>query len=119
MGVAITPQTPIWGLRISIEQLSLTLYPTFLIPAVVFWYLDIRSHRKSAVQPKGCKRVGVHATSNVSDEYDDHKFADGVQANTEASGEPRWKAKALFIYPIKSCAPIEVMDSEVEGTGFA
>jgi hypothetical protein len=65
----IAPQTPVWGLGISIEQLILVLYPTLLIPAAIFWYLDIRGRRKLAVQPKGYKRVGVHATaSNVSDE---------------------------------------------------
>ena len=116
--MAITTQTLTWGLGISIEQLILILSPTFLIPAAIFWYLDIRSRGKSAVQPKGCKRIGVHAASNISDEYDDHKYAEGVQAGTEASGELRWKVKALFIYPIKSCAPIELMDSEVEGSGL-
>jgi hypothetical protein len=117
--MAITLQTLIGGLGTSIEQLILILHPTFLISAAIFWYLGIRSRRKSAVQPKGYKRVGVHAASNISDEYDDHKYAEGVQAGTDASGEPRWKVKALFIYPIKSCAPIELMDSEVEGTGLA
>jgi uncharacterized protein YcbX len=116
--MVIAPQTPVWGLGISIEQLILVLYPTLLIPAAIFWYLDIRGRRKVAVQPKGYKRIGVHAAaSNVSDEYDDHKYAEGVQAGVEASGEPRWKVKALFIHPIKSCAPIELMDLEVEGTG--
>jgi hypothetical protein len=116
--MVITTQTLIWGLGISIEQLILILCPTFLIPATIFLYLDIRSRGRSVVQPKGCKRIGVHAASNIFDEYDDHKYAGGVQAGTEASGEPRWKVKALFIYPIKSCAPIELMDSEVEGSGL-
>jgi uncharacterized protein YcbX len=117
--MAITPQTPVWGLGISIEQLILLLYPTFLIPTAIFWYLDIRRRRHSAVKPKGYKKIGVQDSSNISDEYEDHKYAQGVEAGTEASGEPRWKIKALFIYPIKSCAPIELTDSEVEGTGLA
>ena len=37
----------------------------------------------------------------------------------KSQGEPRWKVKALFIYPIKSCASIELTDSEVDGTGLA
>ena len=117
--MAITPQSPVRGLGISIEQLILVLYPTFLIPAAIFWYFDIRHRRKSAVKPKGYKRIGVQSHSNICDEYDDHKYAQGVEAGAEASGEPRWKVKALFIYPIKSCAPIELTDSEVEGVGLA
>ena len=110
--MSITPQSPGWGLGISI------LYPTFLIPTVIFWYLVLRRRRQSAVKPKGYKKIGVQGSSNISDEYDDHKYAHGVEADTEASGEPRWKVKALFIYPIKSCAPIELTESEVEGTGL-
>ena len=116
--MAITAQTHVWGLGISIEQLILILYPTFLIPAVIFWYFDIRRRRQLAVQPKGYKKIGVQNSSNISDEYDDHKYAQGVERGTEASGEPRWKVKALFIYPVKSCAPIELTESEVEGTGL-
>lgn len=117
--MALTPQSPVWGLGVSIEQLILILYPTFLIPTAAFWYLDLRRRKQSAVKPTGCKRIGVQGSSNVSDEYNDHKYAQGVEAGTEASGEPRWKVKALFIYPIKSCAPIELTASQVEGTGLA
>jgi uncharacterized protein YcbX len=117
--MAKIPQTPVWGLGISIEQFILILYPIFLIPTAIFWYLDLRRRRTLAVTPKGYRKIGVQASSNISDEYDDHKYAQGVEAGTDASGEPRWKVKALFIYPIKSCAPIEVTESEVEGTGLA
>lgn len=116
--MAITPQTRVWGLGISIEQLILTLYPTFLIPTAIFWYLDIRRRRQAAVRPKGYKKVGIQDFSNISDEYDDHKYAQGVEAGTEASGEPKWKIKALLIYPIKSCAPIELTESNLERTGL-
>ena len=117
--MAVTPQSPVWGLGISIEQLILILYPTFLVPTAIFWYIDIRRRRTSAVKPKGYKKCGVQGSSNISDEHDDHKYADGVEAGTEASREPRWKVKALFIYPIKSCAPVELTSSKVDGTGLA
>jgi hypothetical protein len=113
--MVITPQPRVWSLRISVEQLIWISYPTFLISTAIFWYLGIRSRRKSAVPPKGYRRVGVHTASNISDEYDDHKYAEGVQVGTKASGEPRWRVKALFTYPIKSCAPIELVNSEVGG----
>ena len=117
--MAVTPQSPVWGLGISIEQLILILYPAFLVPTAIFWYIDIRRRRRSAVKPKGYKKCCVQGSSNISDEHDDHKYADGVETGTEASGEPRWKVKALFIYPIKSCAPVELTGSEVDGTGLA
>lgn len=117
--MAVTPQTPVWGLGISIEQFILVLYPTLLIPAVIFWYFDLRRRRQAAVKPKGYKKVGVQGSSNTLDEYDDHKYAHGLEAGPEASGAPRWRVKALFIYPIKSCAPIELTESQVEGPGLA
>jgi hypothetical protein len=117
--MAITPPSPVWGLGASIEPLILILSPALLIPTAIFWYLDLRRRRSSAVKPTGYRKVGVQGPSNTSDEYDDHKYAQGGEAGTEVPGEPRWKVKALFIYPIKSCAPIELTASEVEGTGLA
>lgn len=119
LAMAITPQTQVWRLGVSIEQFILILYPTLLIPAVVFWYIDLKRRRSSAARPVGCKNISIREDrSNITDEYDDHKYAEGVQSGVEASGEPRWKVKALFIHPIKSCAPIEIDSSEVEGSGL-
>ncbi len=116
--MAVTPQSPVWGLGISIEQLILILYPSFLIPAAIFWYIEIKNRRNTAVRPKGCWNVAVQESSNISDEYDDRKYAEGVEAGIESSGESKWKVKALFVHPIKSCAPIELDSSSVEGSGL-
>ena len=120
MTVTVVPSAPIKALGgLSFEQLILILYPTFLIPATIFWFLGLRNKRRDAVQPRWCRNIALQGRSNIDDEYDDDKYAAGVKADPEASGEPRWKIKALFIHPIKSCAPIELSSSTVDGSGLA
>ena len=114
----IDPAERIPHLGLSFEQLVLVLYPTFLIPAAILWYIDLRRRRREAVTPLGLKRIGLADRTHLSDEYDDHKYAEGVESGTEASGEPRWRIKALFVYPIKSCGAVELEASDVDGSGF-
>jgi uncharacterized protein YcbX len=104
---------PFLGGLVSIEQLFLILYPTFLIPAVWLWTREKKRKRHCAENPRGCKRVGIHdqALSSLRDEYDD----DNARHNTATS---HWKVKGLFIYPIKSCAPVEVDKAHIEGPGM-
>ena len=104
---------PFLGGMVSIEQLILILYPTFLIPAVWLWMRDQKRKRQFAENPRGCKRVGIHdpAVSSLRDEYDDDKVS-----KDNATG--KWKVKGLFIYPIKSCAPVELDNAHIEGPGI-
>lgn len=104
---------PFLGGLVSIEQLFLILYPTFLIPAVWLWMRDQKRKRHFAESPRGCKRVGIKdlTSSSLKDEYDDDKAS-------KESVTSQWKVKGLFIYPIKSCAPVEVDNAHIDGPGM-
>lgn len=63
--------------------------------------------------PAGCKPVGRRGDRNLSKEAS--KLAIGEEGvQREAAG----KIKALFVYPIKSCYPVEVESSLITETGF-
>ena len=116
--MVITAQTPVWPLEITVEQLLFILYPVCLISASILWYYDLKRRRARAEHPEGYMRLGIKGESNLADEYDNRKYALGVDAQAEASGEPRWKVKALMIHPVKSCAPVELDASQVEASGL-
>jgi len=116
-------QISIPRIGISFEQCILLLYPACLIPAVLLWYFELRHQKQLKLQAKGCKKIGISDYSNIKDEYDDHKYATGVDVGKAGAGsgadEPRrWKVKAMFIYPIKSCAPVELDVANVEASGM-
>jgi hypothetical protein len=96
-----------------VEQFYLLLYPALLIPAVLLWRRELKRTRHFAENPRGCKRVGlqVPALSNLRDEYED----EGTSMEAKAT---RWKVKGLFIYPIKSCGPVELNSAHVDATGL-
>jgi uncharacterized protein YcbX len=104
---------PFLGGWVTIEQLILFLYPAFLIPAVWLWIRDQKRKRHFAEHPRGCVRLGIQdaASSNLRDEYDDEKASKEI-------GTAQWKVKGLFIYPIKSCAPVELDSANIEGAGM-
>ncbi|KAH8423700.1 MOSC domain protein [Aspergillus melleus] len=84
---------------------------------LIFYCLHLRS--KQPVSPKGCRRLGLSADrSNIQDEYDP-KYSQGVsKSQTDAHGNPAWRIKALFTYPIKSCAGVELDVGDVVPTGL-
>lgn len=98
-------------LAITFEQVILVLYPLFLIPAVLFWYRGLRRRRSTSDVPAGCTRLGLKGASHILDEFD-KKYDKG---NDDQS---TWRVKALFAYPIKSCAGIELDEAEANVEGF-
>lgn len=70
-------------------------------------------------QPQGCRKLGVRSRSNIHDEMNDAKYAKGVRPGKDSDGRPRWRVKALFIYPIKSAGGVEVESANVLGTGVS
>lgn len=98
-------------LGITFEQLVLILYPLFLIPVAYLWINDLRRRRYSAQVPIGCRKLGLKGLSNCADEFA-NKYANGT--NTQE----RWRVKALFVHPIKSCAAIELDAGSVGIEGF-
>jgi len=54
----------------------------------------------------------------MADQYDE-KYTQSSSPGRDAQGDPSWKVKALFIYPIKSCGHVELDHSDVLRTGLA
>lgn len=98
-------------LGITFEQLVLLLYPTFLIPALYLWYQDLKRRRSTTTAPPGCKKLGVQGGSNAADEFD-AKYRRGTQDHSQ------WRVKAIYIWPVKSCAPVELDSTDVDAEGL-
>ncbi|KAI5238465.1 hypothetical protein E4T43_07378 [Aureobasidium subglaciale] len=60
----------------------------------------------------GCRRIGLIGRSNMSDQYSP-KYS-GENLNSSAT----CRIKALFIYPVKSCKPVEIDRNDVILTGL-
>lgn len=70
-------------------------------------------------QPRGCRRLGLPpGHTNLHDEFDP-KYSQGSSSDVDDKGQPSWRIKALFTYPIKSCAAVELDVADVVSTGFA
>lgn len=99
----------------NILLLSITL-PIFLCFIFLLPYLN-----PTPPPPKGCRRLGLSPSqrSNLHDEYSP-KYIHGVPstATEPESGIPAWRIKALFTYPIKSCAGVELEAADVIETGL-
>ena len=107
-----TIKVPLLGIRV--EQLILILYPLAIIPTAIALVYQFRQRRQNASVPKGYRRLGLRGKSNIADEYDD-KYAEG---STPKIDETVGKVKALFVYPIKSCAGVEVDSAELYAGGL-
>ncbi|KAJ5095042.1 MOSC N-terminal beta barrel [Penicillium argentinense] len=74
--------------------------------------------RPQQIPPRGCHRIGFgKGQSNLHDEFDP-KYSKGVPRIQRDGGEPSWRVKALFTYPIKSCGGIELQEADVVPTGL-
>ncbi|KAJ5864167.1 Molybdenum cofactor sulfurase C-terminal [Penicillium soppii] len=89
-----------------------------LICFIVCFITVILSQKTSTIPPKGCRRLGLPpGTSNLDDEFDP-KYNNGVPQGQEDDSGPSWRVKALFSYPLKSCAGVELQVSNVVSTGL-
>ncbi|KAE8394523.1 hypothetical protein BDV23DRAFT_190113 [Aspergillus alliaceus] len=97
----------------------LAIYWLPLIPIALF-LISRNYHHCAETHPKGCRKLGLpHNKTNLHDEFDP-KYSKGVPENhTDKQGLASWRIKALFAYPIKSCAGVELDVAEVVPTGFA
>ena len=66
--------------------------------------------------PAGCSKLGLDITSRSGlwDQYSSQYSNSSAESKTDS----KWRVKALFLYPIKSCAPVELAKSEVVKTGL-
>lgn len=63
--------------------------------------------------PAGCRKLGIKGGSNLEDQHS-KKYSRG---GTRTPSNP-WTVKALFIYPLKSAAPVELDRGEIVRTGL-
>jgi hypothetical protein len=84
-----------------------------LFPVIVALVLALSQREAPLPPPAGCRKLGIKGRSNLHDQYS-RLYARG---GTRTPGNP-WTVKALFIYPLKSCAPVELEKSEVLRTGL-
>ncbi|KAE8314283.1 hypothetical protein BDV41DRAFT_563687 [Aspergillus transmontanensis] len=100
----------------TISSLAIIWLP--LIPITIF-LISHKYYQYTNPRPKGCRKLGLpHHKTNLHDEYDP-KYSQGVpEKHTDSEDKPSWRIKALFAYPIKSCAGIELDTADVVPTGF-
>lgn len=100
----------------SYTSISLALTICFLLPAILSWRLYTHQRAQDS-PPRGCRRLGIQTPSNLADEQSP-QYSCATPAYRGPKGEIIGKVKALFIYPIKSCARLELAQGEVVKTGL-
>jgi hypothetical protein len=100
------------GINVAPVTLLITLL-VCLFPVIVALVLALSQREAPLPAPSGCRKLGIKGRSNLHDQYS-RLYARG---GTRTPGNP-WTVKALFIYPLKSCAPVELDESDVFRTGL-
>lgn len=100
------------GLRVTPSTLLVTLLIA-VSPLILLLGLALTQGDAHLPPPAGCRRLGLQQRSNLSDQYS-KKYAKGG----EATPTKPWSIKALFVYPVKSCAGVELEMGEVVRTGL-
>lgn len=100
------------NIRISPLTVGVT-FSVFLFPFIVILLLALTQKEERPPPPPGCRKLGLQGRSNLSDQ-----FAKKYSTGANSSSDNAWKVKALFIYPIKSCAGVELHDTDVLRTGL-
>ena len=95
---------------------NLALAAYLILPAIIAWRIYYYQ-RPSVSPPRGCRRLGIQTASNLADEYSP-QYSSAILAQHGPKGEIVGKVKALFIYPIKSCARLELAHGAVIKTGM-
>ncbi|KAL6711069.1 hypothetical protein ACN47E_006944 [Coniothyrium glycines] len=95
------------------QNLIITAIVTAL-PLLALLGLAISQRDRRLPPPAGCRKIGLKGKSNLEDQYS-KKYAG--QIGEPGKAKP-WTVKALFVYPIKSCAPVELDRSDVIRTGM-
>jgi hypothetical protein len=106
-----------WAMaKAGIQATPKTIFYTILIslsPFILIALFALSQRDTPSPPPIGCRKLGVKGRGNFEDQYS-KKYAKGG----DATKEKPWTVKALFIYPLKSAAPVELDKSEVLRTGL-
>ncbi|KAN0079129.1 hypothetical protein V8E54_005642 [Elaphomyces granulatus] len=98
-------------------MLSIIVHLVFFTPFLLIILSELLVRRQRT--PKGCRRIGLPARqSNIQNEYDKVYSRGQLEDDIDEDGQPFWRIKALFIYPIKSCAGIELDVADGVETGL-
>ncbi|KAI9833556.1 MAG: hypothetical protein M1826_007170 [Phylliscum demangeonii] len=112
----------------------LLILTTCLCPALLALFIygssSLRQPSRSAPPPPpGCRKLGLDGPSALSDEFDDAPSLPGPDSSSpsssssSSSSSPQpavaWTVKSLWIYPVKSCAGVELASGAVVATGMA
>lgn len=84
-----------------------------LLPFLCLFILALTQREPPIPPPAGCRKLGFQGQSNLQDQYA-KRYAQGG----EPSASNPWTVKALFIYPLKSCTPVELEKTEIIRTGL-
>ncbi|KAH8728945.1 hypothetical protein GQ44DRAFT_674467 [Phaeosphaeriaceae sp. PMI808] len=101
---------------VGINTSPMTILITLLVaifPIILLLLLALSQRDPPLPAPAGCRKLGLEGRSNLEDQYS-KRYAVG---GTRTPSNP-WTIKALFIYPLKSCAPVELDKSEIIRTGL-
>lgn len=85
-----------------------------LIPLIPLCVFALTQREDTPLPPLGCRKLSIRGSSNLTDQFS-KSYSTG---STEPTASSPWRVKALFIYPIKSCAPIELSATEISPKGL-
>jgi hypothetical protein len=83
-----------------------------LVASLVILSSQFRKELEAESIVPGCRRFGLVGRSNMSDQYSPEHNGENLDSSVTC------KIKALFIYPIKSCKPVEIEHNDVILTGL-
>ena len=107
--------TAAWATWDNTTPLALVITVSILLfPLIAAFVLALSQRETPPTPPEGCLRLGLSGNgSNVRDQ-----FAEKYSSGADASPSNPWTVKALFIYPIKSCARVELDKADIVRTGL-
>jgi hypothetical protein len=100
------------GLQLTPTAIGLTIL-VLLSPFLFMLGLAVTQKEDPPAPPAGCRKIGLKGPSNLSDQYAE-KYGQGA----DPSPDHKWKVKAVFIYPLKSCKGVELDKSDIVNTGL-
>jgi hypothetical protein len=102
--------------KAGIQFTPLTVVVTVLVafsPLILVCIFAVTQADRPLPPPPGCRKLGRKGISNLWDQYS-KKYAKGA----DPTPDKPWSVKALFVYPLKSGAPVEIDSSDIVRTGL-
>ncbi|KAL1800559.1 hypothetical protein ACET3X_000901 [Alternaria dauci] len=100
------------GSNMSLQAILITTV-SCIAPVILLLLLAALKTSTSLPPPAGCRKLGIRGRSNLEDQYS-KRYAKGG----DPTPEKPWTVKALFVYPLKSGAPVELDKSNIDHTGL-